>query len=150
VISLGTLPPMMPTILLSSLRCPEASYSSFLECPHPALFTPWQPRAFGEAVAFTNLKRRITSHAEISIPAILFWTTGLSSPVALNQISNQITNDAGVPLDLEHAYTKLSGDTLAGSGGVLRMLPDRRPITTLEREHVRADTLEPLTSGGCM
>ncbi|PUU75872.1 hypothetical protein B9Z19DRAFT_1067066 [Tuber borchii] len=50
----------------------------------------------------------------------------------LNQISNQITNDAGVPLDLEHAYTKLSDDALARSGGVLRMLPERRPITTFE------------------
>ncbi|PUU73574.1 hypothetical protein B9Z19DRAFT_1134947 [Tuber borchii] len=38
-------------------------------------------------------------------------------PVALNQISNQITSDAGVPLDLEHAYTKLSDDALARSGG---------------------------------
>ena len=69
-------------------------------------------------------------------------------PVARNQISNQITNDAGVPLDLDHAYTKLSDDALARSGGVLRMLPERRPITTFEGEHVRAGTGESLTSEG--
>jgi len=34
----------------------------------------------GEVVTFTNLKRRIKSYAEIFIPAILFCTTGLSSP----------------------------------------------------------------------
>ncbi|PUU77447.1 hypothetical protein B9Z19DRAFT_1086337 [Tuber borchii] len=47
-------------------------------------------------------------------------------PVTLNQISNQITNDSGVPLDLEHAYTKLSDNALARSG----MMPERRPIST--------------------
>ena len=76
----------------------------------------------------------------------------LASPplVALNQISNQITNDAGVSLDLEHAYTKLSGDALAGLGVVVRMLPDRRPIITFEGEPVRAGTRESLASAGCM
>ncbi|PUU73303.1 hypothetical protein B9Z19DRAFT_1135430 [Tuber borchii] len=71
-------------------------------------------------------------------------------PVALNQISNQITNDACVPLDLEYADTKLSDNALARSGGVLRMLPEGRPITTFEGEHTHTGTGEPLTSGGCM
>jgi len=57
---------------------PEVNHSSFLECPCPALFASWQPRASGEAVAFTNLKRCITSHAKTCIHAILFRTTGLS------------------------------------------------------------------------
>jgi len=134
---------MMPTILPSALRFPtrpEASHSSFLECPCPALFASWKPRASGEAVAFTNLKRRIASHAEICIPAILFWTTGLSSPGCSQPDLQPNNQDAGVPLDLELAYTKLSGDPLAGSGGVLPMLPDRRPITNPEGEHSRAGT----------
>jgi len=71
-------------------------------------------------------------------------------PVALNQISKQITNDTGVPLGLEHAYTKLSDDALARLGGVLRILPERRPITTFEGEYIRAGTGESLTSRGCM
>ncbi|PUU77452.1 hypothetical protein B9Z19DRAFT_1086341 [Tuber borchii] len=49
---------------------------------------------------------------------------------ALNQISNQITNDTGVPLDLEHAYTKLSDNAIPRSGGVLRMLLECRLIST--------------------
>ncbi|RPB04035.1 hypothetical protein L873DRAFT_1800046 [Choiromyces venosus 120613-1] len=70
------------------------------------------------------------------------------SPIVRNQISNQITNDAGVPIDLDHAYAKLSDDALARSGGVLGMLPERRPVTTFEGEYVRAGTGESLTSEG--
>jgi len=71
-------------------------------------------------------------------------------PVALNQISNQITNDTGVPLGLKHAYTKLSDDTLMRLGGVSRILPECRPITTFEGEYIHAGTGESVTSRGCM
>ncbi|PUU73298.1 hypothetical protein B9Z19DRAFT_1135422 [Tuber borchii] len=93
----------------------------------------------------TVLKRRITSSDLHPRDSLLGNWPPL--PVALNQISNQVTNDAGVPLDLEYADTKLSDNALARSGGVLRMLPERRPITKFEGEHIRASTGESFTSG---
>ncbi|PUU80194.1 hypothetical protein B9Z19DRAFT_1063644 [Tuber borchii] len=74
----------------------------------------------------------ITCHMQRSAsPQSSEWLAS-PPPVARNQISNQISNDADVPLDLGHAYSKPSDGALAGSEGVLRMLPERRPITTLE------------------
>ncbi|PUU73302.1 hypothetical protein B9Z19DRAFT_1163656 [Tuber borchii] len=96
----------------------------------------------------TNLKRRIRSsdlHPHGSL--VENWPP---LPGTLNQISNQITNDTRVPLDLEYADTILSDNALARSGGVFRMLPESRPISTPEGGHIRAATGESLTSGGCM
>jgi len=51
-------------------------------------------------------------------------------PMLLATRSHEITNDAGVPLDSEHAYTKLL-DAALGTRAVLQMLRERRPITLL-------------------
>ena len=71
----------------------------------------------------------------------------LASPPPVGS-RKQLTTDQGVPIDLDHAYAKLSDDALARSGGVLGMLPERRPVTSFEGEHIRAGTGESLTREG--
>jgi len=52
-------------------------------------------------------------------------------PMLLATRSHKITNDAGVPLDSEHAYTKLLDAALWRTRAVLRMLWEHRPIISL-------------------
>ena len=124
MISLGTLPPMMPTILLSSLRF-----------PHPARSEPLK-------LLRMSLPR----------PLRIMAASGLRGGGRFHQSQklHYITRKDLHSRDPLQDDWPLSGDALAGSGGVLRMLPDRRPITTFEGKHVHAGTRESLTSGGCM
>lgn len=72
----------------------------------------------------------------------------LSSPAPVGSRNNKITMETGTTIDLDHAYARLSDDALAHSGGILGKLPERRPLTTSDGEHIRAGTGESITSEG--
>lgn len=49
---------------------------------------------------------------------------------------------------MDYAYTSLSDEALASSGSAPGMLPERRPITTIEGEHTHPNTIQSLTRDG--
>lgn len=61
---------------------------------------------------------------------------------------NKVVLETGPKIDLDHAYARLNDDALAHSGGVLGKLPERRPLTGSDGEHIRAGTGESITSEG--
>lgn len=69
----------------------------------------------------------------------------LSSPSRQNP---RTAMDNELKIDLGHAYARLNDQALASSGGILGQLPERKPLTGSDGEHIRAGTGESLTSEG--
>lgn len=69
----------------------------------------------------------------------------LSSPSRQNPRTGM---DNELKIDLGHAYARLNDQALASSGGILGQLPERKPLTGNDGEHVRAGTGESITSEG--
>lgn len=71
----------------------------------------------------------------------------LSSPGAVAS-RNKPVMETGPKIDFGHAYARLNDEALARSGGILGKLPERKPLTNSEGEHIRAGTGESITSEG--
>lgn len=75
--------------------------------------------------------------------------SSLLAAAALPQESGRkILTEHGQIVDLDHAYALLNDSAFQGSGGVLKGLPERKPMLDEQGLHVRAGSGESLTSDG--